>query len=279
MSITRTAPAPTRATSSVVLTAGLINIPLAVYTATESTSVTRKEFLSGNPDISIGRVAIRRDNDTVVDTADVTRMAQADDGTWVILTDDEIGECVGAAGGCEVVCFVPVKDADRYLTDGMYQVRPKNDKRGGAAATAAFTLLLAGMTARKVHALVKFSMRGAPRYALLAATGDLLLIATADAVRAALPMPDVKPSKAELDMVTSLIDAIGIETPTVLDDISTEVRAYVNSKAKNGGAMSAPTAIAPAPVIDLVERLQASIVAVEAAKSPAPTKARKSKVA
>lgn len=276
MSITRTAPAPTRATTSVVLTAGLINIPLSVFTSVESTSVIRKEFLDGNADISVGRVPVRRDNDTVIETEAITRMAQADDGTWVILTDDEISECVGLSGGCEVVCFVPIKDTGCYLTDGLYQVRPKNDKRGGTAALAALSLLFAGMTARKVHALVKFSMRGAPRYALLTADGDLLLIATADAVRTALPLLWTKPSKAELDMVTSLIDAIGIETPVVLDDISTEVRAYVNHKAKNGGARSAPTALAPAPVVDLVERLQASIVAVNTAKAKP---ARKAKVA
>lgn len=276
MSITRTAPAPTRATSSVVLSAGLINIPLSVYTSVESTSVTRKEFFAGNPDISVGRVPIRRDNDTVIDTADITRMAQAEDGTWVILTDEEIVAAAGLTGGCEVVTFVPVKDAGQYLTDGLYQVRPKNDKKGGAAATAAFNLLLAGMAHRKVHALVKFALRGAPRHALLTATGDLLLIATADAIRAELPMPAVKPSKAELDMVVSLIDAIGIETPVVTDDTSLHVRAYVSAKARKGGAKSAPTAPAAAPVIDLAERLQASIVAANAAKSKP---ARKSKVA
>lgn len=268
MSIIRTAPAPIKSMSSVTLSAGLINIPLAVYTAVEATGISRKEFLNGNPDIPIGRVAIRKDNDEVVSSADVIRMAESDNGTWVTLTDDEIAGCVGAPGGCEVVSFVPVKDAGLYLTDGLYQVRPKNDKRGGAASAAAFSLLLAGMAARKVHALVRIAMRGTPRYGLLTTDGDLLMIATADSVREALPLPDHKPSKAEVTMVCSLIDAIGIETPTVVDDASAKVREFVNSKA--GGKVTTIKAAAPvSPPIDLTEMLSASIEAAKAAKKAA----------
>lgn len=261
MSITRTAPAPTRATTSVVLTAGLLTIPLSVFTSVESTAVTRKEFLNGNPDISVGRVPVRRDTDEPVTSTDITRMAQADNGTWVTLTDDEIGDCVGLGGGCEIVTFVPVKDASCYLTDGLYQVRPKNDKKGKAATDTVFALLLAGMASKKVNALVRFAMRGAPRYALLTADGDLLLIATADAIRAALPLPDTKPSKAEVAMIGSLIEAIGIETPTVIDDISPRIRSYVNAKAGTDGVTASATPIVAQPIADLNEMLAASIEA------------------
>lgn len=270
--ITRTAPAPKRATTSVTLSAGLITIPLSVYTSTESTSVTRREFVDGNPDIPVGRVSVRRDTDEVVDRAAVTRMAQADDGSWVVLDDDEIAECVGPSGGCEVVSFVPVKDAGRYLTDGLYQVRPKVDrKRPDTAATAAFALLLAGMKARKVHALVRVALRGAPRYALLTIDGDLLMIATADSIREPLDMPDVKPSKADVQKVALLIDAIGIDTPVVVDDFTPKVQEYVNEKASSGGkvAKGAPAAKPTGPTHDLAEMFEASIAAAKAKKEAA----------
>lgn len=265
MSITRTAPAPNRATSSVVLSAGLINIPLGIYTSVESTSVSRREFFGGDPDISVGRVPVRRDTDAAIDSADVVRMAQADDGTWVALDDSEIADCLGLTGGCEVISFVPIAKADSYMTDGLYQVRPKNDKKGGPAAAAAFSLLVAGMRKRKVHALVQFAMRNTPRYGLLTADGDLLLVAPADSVREALPMPTGKPAKAEVDMVCSLIDAIGVDAPTVTDGFSPKVRQYVNDKAKKGGVK--PTG-APAPkaavVVDIMASLEASIAAEKA---------------
>jgi non-homologous end joining protein Ku len=266
MSIIRTAPAPTRATSSVTLSAGLINIPLSVFTAVETTSVTRREFLNGNPDIPVGRSPIRKDDGTIIFQGDVVRMAEASNGTWVPLDDDEIAGVAGTPGGCEVVSFVPVKDTGHYLTDGLYQVRPKNDKRGGAAATAAFGLLLAGMAARKVHALVRLTMRGTPRYGLLTTDGDLFMIATADGIREALPLPTVKPAKAELAMVCSLIDAIGIETPTVVDDTAPKVQAFVDSKAGPGNVTAIKSAAPAALPVDLTEMLEASIKAAKAKK-------------
>lgn len=268
MSIIRTAPAPTRATSTVVLSAGLINIPLGVYTATESTAVHRREFYRGDPTISVGRVAVRRDTDAVIDTTDVTRMAEADDGTWVVLDDVEVSEAVGLSGGCEVVTFVPTKDVDHYLVEGLYQVRVKNDKKGGTAAVQAFSLLIAGMRQRKVNALVRFAVRGTPRYGLLTVEGDLLLIATADAVREPLPLLWMKHTKAEVDMVCSLIDAIGIDTPTVLDDITPKLRQYINTKASKSGVKTAPATAPAKPVlVDIAALLNASIDEVKKSKA------------
>jgi non-homologous end joining protein Ku len=211
-------------------------------------------------------VSIRKDTDAVVERHDVTRMTQADNDTWVVLDDAEIAECVGLSGAAEVVCFVPVADTGCYLTDGLYQVRPKSDKKGAAAATAAFGLLLAGMRVRKVHALVRFAMRSTPRYALLTAEGDLLVIVTADGIRQAMPLIDTKPSKAEVDMVATFIDAIGIETPTVLDDFSPKVREYVNRKATTGGVVPTAAPLVATNVTNIADLLAASIEAAKAAK-------------
>ena len=271
MSINRVAPAPTKATTSVTLTAGLITIPLSLFTSVESTTVIRKEFVDGDPFVSVGRVAVRKDTGAVIDTASVTRMAQAADGTWVVLTDDEIGTCVGMAGACDIVSFVPIKDAGQYMTDGLYQARPKADKRG-ASGEAAFSLLLAGMTARKVHALVRFALRGTPRYGLLSSEGDLFMIATADGIRQSLPLPAAKHTKAAVDMVVSLIDAIGVEAPVVVDDAASKVQAYVNGKAKANG-VTAPAAAPPAApvIVDIMSAIEASIANVKSAK-PKSTK-------
>lgn len=274
-SLIRNAPVPTRATSTVVLSTGLLSIPLSVFTAVESTTVTRHEFLNGDPTIPVGRASIRKDTDAIVHTSEVTRMTQADNDKWVVLDDAEIAECVGLSGACEVVCFVPVKDAGCYLIDGLYQLRPKTDKKGAAAASAAFGLLLAGMQARKVHALVRFALRNTPRYALLTTDGDLFTIVTADGIREALPLIDTKPAKAQVDMVTTLIDTIGVETPTVLDDFSPKVRDYVNRKAKTGGVVPMSAPLVATNVLDLSALLAESIEAAKAAKAPA----KKGKVA
>ena len=149
-----TAAPPTRAHTSITLAAGMVNVPLSVYTSTEATRVSRKEFLNGDSNVEVGRSPIRKDTGEVVVSADVTRMAQADNGTWVTLNDDEIAACTSDKNVAEIVSFVPVKDIDSYLTEGLYQVRPKVEKgKPNPAAVKALSILFAGMKARKVARL------------------------------------------------------------------------------------------------------------------------------
>ena len=260
------APSPTRATTSITLAAGLLNIPLSVYTSTESTRVERKEYLNGDVSIPVGRSPIRKDTGDTVDSADVTRMAEATNGNWVVLTDDEIAACTSERGVAEIVTFVATKDFDSYLTEGLYQVRPKSEKgKPNPSATKALALLFAGMKARKVGALVKLAMRGPARYAILTTDGDLRMILTADAVRQPLPLADTKFTKPEVEMATNLIDAIGVDAPAVTDDTAPVVQAYVDGKA--GGAPTKAAAAAPAATDDLMAALQASIDAAKAGKA------------
>ena len=198
---------------------------------------------------------MRRDTNEPVDTADVTRMAQASDGTWVTLDDHEIASVAGPSGGCEVIEFVPVDKADRYLTDALYQLRPKADKRGGAATAAAYGLLLAGMAARKVHALVRVTMRKGALLRPAHRGGDLLTIATSDAVRQRRDLLSAQPGKAELDMVCQLIDAIGVGAPVLVDDVS--VKVHSTSMTRHRPVVSSRPERRPAPSpapVDLARR-------------------------
>jgi len=259
------APAPSRATNTITLSVGVLAIPLSVYSGTESTRVARKEFFKGDPNIAVGRSPVRKDDGTVIESDDVVRMAESDDGKWVVLTDDEIADCTSRKGLAEVEAFVPVKNISTYLAEGVLQVRPKREKsRPNPAIEKAFAVLLAGMAKRKVCALIKVAMRGPARYALLTSEGDLILVHTADAVRERIPMITVSYSKAEVDMVAALIDAVGIDTPTITDDTSDAVRGYVNAKA--GGVAHILKPEAPAIPVDIMATLSASIDAAKANK-------------
>jgi non-homologous end joining protein Ku len=259
------APAPARATTTITLSVGVLAVPLSVYSGTEGTRVARKEFFQGNPDIAVGRSPVRKDDGTVINQDDVVRMAQASTGAWVELTDDEIADCTSPRGLAEVEAFVPVKHLDQYLCEGVVQVRPKREKgKANPAVEKAYAVLLAGMKARKVAALVKVAMRGPARYGLLTADGDLLLVYTADAVRERTPMITVSYSKAEVDMVAALIDAVGIDTPTITDDTAPVVAAFVEAKAK--GVKAPARAATPAVTTDIMATIAASIDAAKAKK-------------
>ena len=291
ITIDRQGPVPSRATTSITMTAGAMVFPLSIYTAVSDLSVNRSERLNGDPAIEVGRTSIRKDTGEVVDTEDVTRMAEAVTGEaagkWVIISDAELADVYGDTGEAQVVSFVPVADAGRYVTDGILQVRARGDKRRAAQAAneQAFSLLLSGMRDRQVHALVRFVMRGGPRFGLLTADGDLLTIIPAEAVREARPLPKVEHDDAQLDMIGKFIDAIGVDSQLVNDDTPTKVQSFIDSKAVDAGVAigDTPTVVrtgAAAPMKeDVMAALLASIDAAKETSKKAPAKKRAAKKA
>jgi non-homologous end joining protein Ku len=192
-------------------------------------------------------------------------MALAENGNWVTLTDDEIAACTTARGVAEVITFVPIKDFGQYLSENVAQVRPKRDKgKPNPVSERAFAMLLAGMKARKVGALIKVAMRGPARYAILTPEADLIYVYPADGVRQPAALAEVAVTKAEVAMATTLIDTFGIDTPVLTDDTAPAVQDFVNAKAAGMPAVSHPEM---APVTDLMAAFQASIDAATAAKN------------
>jgi DNA end-binding protein Ku len=262
------APEPTRSSNSITLAWGLVTIPLSVYTGTEATSISRSEFIQdGETLVPVGRSPIRKDNGEVVEQTDVVRMAQADSGEWVTLTDAEAAACTTEKGLAQIEAFVPVKDMGEYLTEDMAQVRPKRSKgKTDPAAAKAFALLITAMGKRKVAALVKVAMRGPARYALLTADGSLRYVKTHDAIRQPLALAkNFAFTPAEVDMAITLIDkVVGVDTPVLTDETAPQVQAFVNSKA-TGAPQPDPAIPAPIPG-DLMDSLMASVQAAEAAR-------------
>lgn len=265
MTPTALAAQPNRATTSFTLSWGLLNIPVSAYTGTQPTRVARKEFVEGT-DVAVGRAPIRKDNGEVIDVSMVERRAQASNGVFVTLTDDEIADCTAPKGIGEIVSFVPETERGHYLAENQMQVRPKATKgKVDPAAERAFALLIAAMESRDVCALVKIAMRGPARYALLDYTGTFTLVYTADAIREARDLPTtVGVSDDEVAMALQLIDAVGVDTPALVDDTAPVVAEYVEAKA--AGQSPTVETVESKPVTDVMADLLASIDAEKAKK-------------
>jgi non-homologous end joining protein Ku len=264
----RTAPAPTKANNSFLLSLGMVNIPLAVLSGHESTRVERKEFFQGDVDKPIGRQAFNKADGTAVEPADVTRMALSSTGAWVLLSDDEIAEATMPKGVAEVVAFVPVnKIAANYVTSKVDQVRARTtglNKPQAGAAEHAYGLFLAGLRARKVAALVQVALRGPAQYALITADGDLQWVYPADGIRQPKPMNPVVLQDRELDLMGQLIDSYPKGAPVITDTTAEAVQAFVDAKAALNGATPTVTEPAEAVQSDLFAALTASIEAKKA---------------
>lgn len=270
MTLFAEAQVPGKATTSFTLAFGLMNIPVSVYTGTERTAVTRKEYLfhdgAADSSIPIGRVPIRKDTGEVVESADVSRMAEATSGAWVVLTDDEIAQCTSPRGLAEVEAFVPLKDLGNYVVEKADQVRPKREKgKPLPGAEKALATFLAALKARKCAALVQVALRGPARYALVTPDGWLLYILPTDGVRQPLPLPTTT-VKSEVDMALMLIDTVGLSTPVLHDDTATAVQAFVDDKAKG---VKAPAPLVAQDTVDITEALRASVEAIKAKKAAA----------
>jgi Ku protein len=254
---------PSRASNSFTLAFGLLNIPLSVFTGTEQTRVSRKEFLDGDCTIPVGRSAVRQDTGEVVGSDRVVRMAEASTGAWVTLTDDEIADCTCPKGVGDVVSFVPVKNVGDYLAEDQVQVRPKAEKgKSNAAGEKAFALLLAALKRKKVVALVKVALRGPARHGLLFPDGSFVFVRTADQIREARPLnADFKFSDAELKLAEALVDAVGIDAPVITDDTAPAVRAFVEAKATGVAPVERPER--EAIPLDIMAALSASIDAAK----------------
>ena len=265
--VTAIAPAPQRASNSFTLAFGVLNIPLSVYTGTEQTRVTRKEFFDGDSSIPVGRAAIRTDTGEVIASEHVVRLAEASNGAWVVLTDDEIADCTCPKGVGDILTFVPVKDVGQYLAEDQAQVRPQRVKgKGNPSADKAFALLLTVLRKKKVVALVRVALRGPARHGLLFPDGSFIYVRTADQVRAPRELNEAfKFSAAELSLAEALVDAVGIDTPVITDDTAPAVRAFVDAKAV--GVAAPVKVVVAAPADDLMAALSASIDAKKASKN------------
>lgn len=257
------APEPTRSTSTAVISLGLITIPVSLYTSTQSTGFTRKEFTAtGNP---VGRKQFDKETGEDVDPSEIVKKAVASDGeTWVEVNDEEIAAATTLADTAKVEAIISVDElrAD-YFVDKLYQVRPKAEKKGGAAIERAFSLLMQSLAKRNEAAIVRLPMRGnVARVAAITGDGYLAILNFTDGMRAERPLPVVELTDAELDLADKLLDGIGSTLPDMHDVTGEQVQKFIDAKAA-GIAPEPKVAVAAAPTGDLAELLALSLAAGE----------------
>jgi DNA end-binding protein Ku len=274
----RLASQPNRSTNSLVVSWGLIQFPLSVYSGLEATTgVKRSEFTAaGNP---IGRKSYDKVTGGDVE-GDVVKKFELAPGQWIELSDEEIAAATGGTvkGQAEIASFIPLEAVgSTYVVEGVSQVRPSKIGSGrsskpNVAADKAFALLCSAMRSRGVAALAKVALRGPARWVAITPDGDMLSLAFAESVRPRIPMAEAELSAAELALAEKLIDAVGVDTPVLTDDATPKVLAYLQAKAVSGEvkvAVEAPVAA----VVDLAAALAASLEATAPAKKARSRKA------
>ncbi|NMD62295.1 UNVERIFIED_ORG: Ku protein [Nocardia globerula] len=260
---------------------GLVNVPVKVYSATEDHDIKfHQVHAKDGGRIKYNRVCSECGN--TVQFADIDKAYDAEDGTRVVLTDEDFTKLPAAEKHeIPVLEFVANEQIDPILFEKSYFLEPDS------ASPKAYVLLSTVLTESDRTALVHFTLRQKTRLAALRARDGVLVIQTLlwpDEVRAAeFPSLDgaEKPKPKELKMAQTLVDSMaGDFDPTEFtDDYQLQLRELLENMIESGGKKVIPAAEVEqggedADVVDLVAALQRSVDEAKSNASKSKTRKR-----
>jgi DNA end-binding protein Ku len=276
---------------------GLVNVPVAVYSATEDHDIKFHQVHEKDG----GRIRYQRTCEIcgeVVAFADIAKSYEADDGRTAIITDDDLKSLpTSSEREIDLLSFVPSEQIDPVLYDSSYLLEP------ASKSAKAYVLLRETLAENDRVAIVHFALRQKTRLAALRVRGDLLVIQT-------LRWPDemreasfksletaVSLSPAEKQMAALLVDSYAddFHPEQHQDDYREELQQMIDAKLEDREAFpEAPVADGEdAEVLDLLAALQRSVqrnggkinaapaqdAEPEAIEAPKKTRTRKAKSA
>lgn len=248
---------------------GLVSIPIKLFNATESHSISFRQIHTEDG----GRVRYRKvcelDGEEL-DASEIGKAYEDADGSLVPITDDDLAALpLPTAKTIEIVAFVPADSIDPLQIDTAYYL-----SASGVPAAKPYTLLREALKRSRKVAVAKFALRGRERLGMLRVVDDVIAmhgLLWPDEIRApegVAPDSGVKIRDAELDLADALMDTLGeVDVDSLHDDYREAVESLIASKA--GGALppaEAPETKGGGKVIDLMAALEKSVRAAKEAR-------------
>jgi DNA end-binding protein Ku len=264
------------------LSFGLVNVPVALFTATEEKSIHFNQFQAGTTD----RVRNKRVNERTgeeVAYQDIAKGYDLGGGEYVILSQDEITSAApGRSKTIDVSAFVDLAEIDPVYFDRTYYLAPPA-KGAGKGAERAYALLREAMLRAHKVALATFVLREKQYLVAIRPRADVLVVETllySDEVRNPVEEIDSLPvetdgSPRELEMATMLIDSMTTEwEPEQYHDTYRERLVDLIEQKRSGAVVAVePQEPEGAPVVDLLQALEASLRATRGeARSSGPSR-------
>jgi DNA end-binding protein Ku len=248
---------------------GLVSISVKLYSATEEKSIRFHQVHRTDA----GRIRYQRTCSACGEQVGYDDIAKGYDiggGEIVVLTDDDFADLpLSTSRAIDVLEFVPAAQIDPILFDKAYFLEPEG------AATKPYVLLRDALTDSERVAIVKIALRQKESLATLRVRDGVLVLNTMlwpDEVR----VPEfgfldeaIEARPQELAMASSLIDSMtgDFETGSYSDEYREALQAVIDAKVA-GQEVAAPAEAAdePAPAIDLMAALRASVERARAAR-------------
>lgn len=265
---------------------GLVNVPVKVYSATQSHDVSLHQVHNKDG----GRIRYQRKCEVcnkVVAYEDIDK-AYDDGEKTVVLTDDDFASLPAERSHeIEVVEFVPADQVDVLRFDKAYFLEPEE------RALKPYTLLRRALEDSDRTAIVQFALRQKTRLAALRVRDNVLVLQTMlwdDEVRKPeFDVLDTTPriSQKERDMAAQLVDSLSdnFDPTAFTDDYQEQLRTLIDAKIEQGSSLDTAATFGEqedkkdeADVVDLMEALKRSVDRKKAAKKAPAKKAAKKKV-
>lgn len=247
---------------------GLVTIPVRVFLATEEHSVAFHQL----HDEDHGRIRYNRVCSVCgqeVGLEHVVRGHEIEKERYVVVTEQELGSLpVSSSRSIDIAGFVDISEIDPVHFKRSYYLVPD------AIGVKAYQLLREAMREEGRVAVAKVTFRDKEHLATLRVSGDALVLETMywpDEIRA-VDFPELSAEVAvkpqEVEMARSLIDSLTEPwDPTAYrDEYREALQELIEKKAAGEEVVFAETP-EPAPVVDLMEALKASVDAAKRRKT------------
>jgi DNA end-binding protein Ku len=213
-------------------------------------------------------------HDREVTQDEIVRGFEVTKGQFLIVEDADLEaiERADDSRSIEITRFVRQEDVDPIFFDRTYFLVP-----GAAPAQRRpYVLLLEAMRETETAALGRFVRAGRESLCLVRAKGDALALETLFLVEDVYSQAEISEAvedttvkKSELDLARQVIDSLAgdFEPDALVSEYRRDLRALLEAKLQGEEIVAPEPAEEPAPVIDLMAALKASVAAAK--KKPA----------
>lgn len=263
-----------RATWSGMISFGLVNIPVKVYTASRDQDISFHQLhKEDNGRVRYDKVCKVCGN--ALDKDDIVKGYEYKKGQYVILTDEELASIdLPTTKTISIMHFVDSAEISPLQYDQAYYVAP--DENGERA----YALLREALGRSNKVGIGKVTLHTREQLAAVRAVDGALALETlhlADEMVGTeglgIPAPDIEVPKSELELADVLIQHLTAPfKPEEYHDEYEQALKELISKKIEGEEVTAPSAPQPTNVIDIMSALKASLAAAETGPNGAKRK-------
>jgi DNA end-binding protein Ku len=242
------------------ISVGLAHVPIKLYSATESKTVSFHEVhLKDGARLEHKRICSKEDKE--VPYKEVVKGFEVGSDEFVVLEKDEVAAAAGARGKViEIEEFVPDEEIDPVFFEKTYYVGPREDDE-------AYRVFLAALEQTARVGIGRFTFHNREYLAAVRALDDVLALHTMrfhdEIVRGEeldVDTPGKGASKQEVEMASQLVDSLHREfDPGEYDDTYREAVLELISRKAKGEEIEAQADEPEEETDDLMAALQASL--------------------